>query len=93
MPPNTDLAIEAPQKEACLSTFHFARAFKAATGMAPHRYVTDRRIEKAKSWILEGRRPLAGIALLCGFSFRAYFTKWFKRLDGETPQEYRAGCR
>ena len=61
--------------------------------MAPHSYLTDRRIEKAKSWILERRRPLAEIALLCGFSFQAYFTKWFKRLVGVTPREYRAGCR
>ena len=66
--PGADLTIEALAKEACLSPFHFARAFKAATGMAPHRYVTDRRIEKAKFWISEGRRPLAEIAYLCGFS-------------------------
>ena len=73
--PGEDLTIETLAKEACLSPFHFARAFKAATGMAPHRYVTDRRLEQAKSWILEGRRPLAEIAYLCGFSSQAYFTK------------------
>ena len=48
--PGEDLTIETLAKEACLSPFHFARAFKAATGVAPHRYVTDRRIEKAKFW-------------------------------------------
>ena len=61
--------------------------------MAPHSYVTNRRIEKAKFWILEGRRPLAEIAHLCWFPSTAYFTKWFKRLVGATPGEYRAGCR
>ena len=91
--PGEDLTIEALAKEACLSPFHFARAFKAATGMAPHRYVTDRRIEKAKFWISEGRRPLAEIAHLCGFSSQAYFTKWFGRLVGATPRAYRAACR
>ena len=61
--------------------------------MAPHGYVTDRRIEKAKFWILEGQRSFAEIAHLCGFSSTAYFTKWFKRLVGATPGAYRAGCR
>ena len=91
--PGADLTIETLAKEACLSPFHFARAFKAATGVAPHRYVTDRRIEKAKFWISEGRRPLAEIAYLCGFSSQASFTKWFGRLVGATPRAYRAGCR
>lgn len=57
-----DLTIEALANEACLSPFHFARAFKAATGMAPHSYVTERRVERAKSWISEGR-PLSAITL------------------------------
>ena len=88
-----DLTIETLAKEAHLSPFHFARAFKAATGMTPHGYLTDRRIEKAKFWIAEGRRPLAEIAYLCGFSSQAYFTKWFKRLVGATPGAYRTGFR
>ena len=87
-----NLTIEALANEACLSPFHFARAFKAATGMGPHRYLTERRIERAKSWILEGR-PLAAIAYELGLSSQAYFTKWFKRLAGATPGEYRDGCR
>ena len=87
-----DLTIEALANEACLSPFHFARAFRAATGVAPHRYVTNRRLEKARSWISEGQVPLAEIAFRCGFSSQASFTRWFKRLVGATPGEYRA-CR
>jgi len=84
-----DLTIEALASEACLSPFHFARAFKAATGMAPHGYLTSRRLEKARSWIAEGRLSLAEIAFRCGFASQASFTKWFKRLVGATPGEYR----
>ena len=92
MPHDEALSIETLANEACLSPFHFAGAFEAATGMAPHRYVTDRRIEKAKLWILEGRLSFAEIAYRSGLSSTAYFTKWLKRLVG-TPGAYRAGRR
>ena len=85
-----DLTIETLAKEAYLSPFHFARAFKAATGTAPHRYLTDRRIGRAKALIAEGRLPLTQIADACGFSSQAHFTRWFKRFVGTTPGEYRS---
>ena len=84
------LSIEAMANEACLSPFHFARAFKAATGTPPHSYLSNLRIEKAKLMIAEGKMPLAEIAYLCGFSSQAYFTTWFKRIVGATPGAYRA---
>ena len=85
-----DLTIDTLADEAYLSPFHFARAFKAATGSAPHRYLTDRRIERAKALIAEGRLPLADIAYICGFSSQAHLTRWFKRIVGTTPGAYRA---
>ncbi len=84
-----DLSVETLANEACLSPFHFARAFKAATGTAPHRYLTDRRIEHAKALIAEGRLPLVEIADVCGFSSQAHLTRWFKRIVGTTPGAYR----
>ena len=84
-----DLSIDALANEACLSPFHFARAFKAATGMAPHGYLSNLRVEKAKRLIAEGEMPLAEIAYTCGFSSQAYFTTWFKRIVGVTPGSYR----
>ena len=85
-----DLTIDTLANEVYLSPFHFARAFKAATGSAPHRYITDRRIERAKALINEGRLPLADIAYICGFSSQAHLTRWFKRIVGATPGAYRA---
>ncbi len=84
-----DLTIEALAKEALLSPFHFARAFKGATGTAPHRYLTHRRIERAKTLIGEGELPLAEVADECGFSSQAHFTRRFKHFVGTTPGEYR----
>ena len=85
-----DLTIEALANQVYLSPFHFARAFKAATGTAPHRYLTDRRISRAKTLIAEGRLTLADIAYICGFSSQAHLTRWFKRIVGTTPGAYRA---
>ena len=88
-----DMSLEQLAKEACLSPFHFARAFKAATEKTPHGYVTERRIEKAKSLLSEGRLSLAEISYLSGFSSQAYFTKWFNRLVDTTPGAYRRSAR
>ena len=85
-----NLSIDTLAGEACLSPFHFARAFKAATGMAPHCYLSNLRADKAKQLIVEGEMPLAEIAHTCGFSSQAYFTTWFKRIVGTTPGSYRA---
>ena len=83
------LSIEALANEACLSPYHFSRAFKVATGKTPHGYLTDRRIEKAKALMAGGRIPLAEIAYRCGFSSQAYFTTWFKHAVGTTPGAWR----
>jgi AraC family transcriptional regulator len=77
---------------ACLSIFHFTRAFAAAVGMPPHRYVSRTRLEKAKAEIAGGRFSLAQIALNARFSSQASFTRAFSRATGVTPAEYRR-CR
>ena len=86
-----DLTLGRLADEACLSPFHFARAFKLATGTAPHRYLTDRRIARARALIAQGELSLAGIADACGFSSQAHFTRSFKRVVGATPGQYRDG--
>jgi len=77
-----------------LSTYHFARRFKAATGLAPHQYVVSRRIERAKE-LLE-REPdlsLVEIAAYIGFSDQSQFTHHFKRVVGTTPGRFRRSAR
>ena len=89
---NEELTIDRLAGEACLSPFHFVRVFKAATGITPHRYLTDCRIGRARTMIAESRLPLAEIAELCGFSSQSHFTRWFKRIVGVTPGAYRKNC-
>jgi AraC family transcriptional regulator len=84
----TDLA-----NVACLSVFHFTRAFAATTGVPPHRYVSQRRLETARAMIATGRTSLSQIAYDCRFSSQSSFTRAFRRATGLTPAEYRRTLR
>jgi AraC family transcriptional regulator len=84
-----DMAVADLADVACLSIFHFTRAFSAATGVPPHRYVSQRRLESAKAMIASGRVSLGEAALACRFSSQSSFTRAFHRATGMTPKEYR----
>ena len=86
-----DIRVEDLASTAALSRFHFARAFKAATGKTPRQHVSGRRLRLAKSLLADGSRPLVGIALRAGsFSSQANFSRAFRRSTGLTPGKYRA---
>ena len=72
-----------------LSVFHFARMFTAAVGLAPYRYVSRRRLERAMALLATGRLPLSEIAHRSCFSSQASFNRAFRRATGMTPGEYR----
>jgi AraC family transcriptional regulator len=84
-----DLAIDRLASIACLSQFHFARTFKAAIGRSPHRYVSRRRLERAKALLTADDRSLVEIALALNFSCQANFTRAFRQATGQTPGQYR----
>ena len=72
-----------------LSRMHFAAQFRVATGLRPHEYLLQRRIECAQALLLTSRLPLVEIALEVGFKTQAHFTTVFSRLVGETPNVWR----
>lgn len=72
-----------------LSISHFARAFRATVGEAPHAYLIHRRIERAKELMLETDLPLAQIALDCGLADQAHMTRLFGRVVGISPGAWR----
>lgn len=78
-------------REASLSPFHFARCFKAATGMPPHRYLLERRLQRARDMLTGTLASLAEIAAACGFCSQAHLTSAFKRVTGVTPGAFRSG--
>lgn len=75
--------------EACLSPFYFSRLFQKATGLSPHRYVAERRVQEAKRKLADGRLSLVEIALEMGFGSQGNFNRIFRKHTGQTPGEYR----
>lgn len=71
-----------------LSTYHFAHMFKDSFGEPPHRYVTGRRLVRAKS-LLEGKMTVTEIGRALGFVETSSFTAAFRRSAGLTPSSYR----
>ncbi|HEY8474351.1 MAG TPA: AraC family transcriptional regulator [Natronosporangium sp.] len=72
-----------------LSPYHFARAFKRTTGLAPHEYVTIRRIERAKAMLVSGEQSVATIATALGYGNVAHFRRLFRRYTGHLPSALR----
>ena len=87
-----DIGLAALATEAGLSPHHFGKAFKATFGKPPYRYITERRIQKAKEMLLSDRASITDIALALGFSSHSHFTDVFRKMTGTTPSLFRRNC-
>ena len=87
------LTIERLASLAGLSPFHFIRAFRAAFGQTPHRYLRDKRIDRAKELLITTPLPVTEICDQIGFQSLGSFSSLFRRLAKETPAEFRAKLR
>jgi AraC family transcriptional regulator len=72
-----------------LSPFHFARAFKASTGLAPHQFVTSRRMHRATSLLVQTDAGVDQIAHAVGLFNVSHFRRLFRRHVGVTPGRLR----
>lgn len=84
-----DISVADLAEVACVSVFHFSRAFALTLGLTPHAYLSQRRFDLARRLLAEGRRDLTDIALTCRFSSQANFTRAFSRAAGLSPGRYR----
>ncbi|MFI0723306.1 helix-turn-helix domain-containing protein [Streptomyces sp. NPDC021224] len=71
---------------------HLVRAFSAAFGIAPHQYVTSRRVDLSRRMLLDGLPP-AEVATAVGFYDQAHFGRHFTRVLGTAPGRYAARVR
>jgi AraC-like DNA-binding protein len=80
--------------QACkLSVSHFARAFKASTGVPPHQWVMAARIDMARGLLTNSATPLVEIAGTCGFADQSHFSRVFARMMGTSPGAWRREYR
>ena len=73
-----------------VSAAHFARAFKDAFGVPPHRYLLTRRIERATALLRDTDLPILDIALQTGWNSLGTFGRQFRDITGESPSAFRA---
>jgi AraC-like DNA-binding protein len=76
-------------RECGMSVSHFTRSFRATFGVSAHRWLVQRRIELAKDLMRTTARPLVDIALQCGFSDQAAFSRTFGQAVGMSPGQWR----
>jgi AraC-like DNA-binding protein len=73
-----------------VSEAHFARAFKIAFGVPPHRYLLSRRIERAKALLRDTDEPVTEIAFKTGWESLGTFGRVFRDITGVNPSDLRA---
>jgi AraC family transcriptional regulator len=84
----SEIRLEDMASVADLSVFHFARAFRSSTGVTPHQYVLQRRIDIVKILLRTHNWNLENIASATGFADASHLTKAFRRQTGTTPKTW-----
>jgi AraC-like DNA-binding protein len=84
-----DISLKQLAEAVGLSVAHFARAFRQSAQTSPHRWLRERRIEKATVLLAGSDLPLPVIAAECGFADQSHFTRAFTKQTGISPGRWR----
>lgn len=82
------LDLDAVARSAGYSRYHFVRAFQAAYGESPGRYLTRRRIERAQELLRSVNLTVTEVCYLVGFSSLGSFSSRFRELTGVSPSQF-----
>src|SRR5438309_4762430 len=85
-----DWPVERLARVSGVSEAHFARSFKEAFGLPPHRYLLTRRIERATALLRDTDLAITAIAFETGWNSLGTFGRTFRDVTGESPSELRA---
>lgn len=86
-----DVRLEDLANAVGLSRFHFCTAFRQATGLAPHRWLIELRMSRARELLADTRLPVVQVALAVGYQAPSAFAAAFRKFAGVTPTEFRRG--
>lgn len=84
-----NVSLDRLASECGLSRSHFARAFRTATGLPPHKWLLAQRIELAQDLLRNSKLSLKEIATRCGFTDHSHFTRVFSRMTQASPSAWR----
>jgi AraC family transcriptional regulator len=88
-----DVSLAALAADAGLSRFHFCRAFKESTGLSPHAWLRQHRLEQAMNMLRDTEASIVSVAAELGYASQTAFAAAFRKLTGETPSDWRRRMR
>jgi AraC family transcriptional regulator len=90
---DADVSLAALASDAGLSRFHFCRAFKESTGLSPHAWLRQHRLEQAMTMLRDTDASVVSVAIALGYSPQTAFAAAFRRLTGDSPSDWRRRTR
>src|SRR5258706_13545328 len=90
---DADVSLAALSSDAGLSRFHFCRAFKESTGLSPHAWLRQHRLEQAMHMLRDTDASVVSVAAALGYASQTAFAAAFRKLTGETPSDWRRRVR
>jgi AraC family transcriptional regulator len=90
---DADVSLAALASDAGLSRFHFCRAFKESTGLSPHAWLRQHRLEQAMNMLRDTDTSVVSVAAALGYASQTAFAAAFRKLTGETPSDWRRRIR
>jgi len=90
---DADVSLAALASDAGLSRFHFCRAFKESTGLSPHAWLRQHRLEQAMDMLRDTNTSVVSVAAALGYASQTAFAAAFRKLTGETPSNWRRRAR
>ena len=86
---DADVSLAALAADSGLSRFHFCRAFKESTGLSPHNWLRQYRLEQAMTMLRDPNNSVALVAASLGYASQTAFAAAFRKLTGVTPSDWR----
>jgi AraC family transcriptional regulator len=90
---DSDVSLAALASDVGLSRFHFCRAFKESTGLSPHAWLRQHRLEQAMNMLRDTDASVVSVAAALGYASQTAFAAAFRKLTGETPSDWRRRMR